>query len=83
MTSVQRFARFVALLTFAGVWLWIGPTRACGADPQPGLVFTSQGKSARINLDGIGLQYFNFSVPNQATWQPGPLLPRGQRADWT
>jgi Tol biopolymer transport system component len=52
-------------------------TRA--AESQPQILFTSQGKSGRINLDGTGEQYFNFSVPNQALWQPGPIFPDGKR----
>jgi hypothetical protein len=36
-------------------------------------------KSARINIDGSGEQYFNFSVPNQAIWQPEPIFPNGKR----
>jgi hypothetical protein len=41
--------------------------------------FTSQGKTAIINADGTGLRYFDFKVPNQATWQPGPVFPDGRR----
>src|SRR5258707_4944122 len=41
--------------------------------------FTSQGKTALMNADGTGLRYFNFDVPNQATWQPGPFLYDGRR----
>src|SRR5437867_2571865 len=43
------------------------------------LFFTSQGKTALMNADGTGLRYFNFNVPNQATWQPGPFLADGRR----
>ncbi len=42
--------------------------------------FTSQGRTAVMNADGSGLRYFNFNVPNQATWQPGPILSDGRRA---
>lgn len=41
--------------------------------------FTSQGKTALMNSDGTGLRYFDFKVPNQATWQPGPFLSDGRR----
>jgi len=41
--------------------------------------FTSQGKTALMNADGTGLRYFDFKVPNQATWQPGPIFPDGHR----
>jgi len=41
--------------------------------------FTSQGKTALMNADGTGLRYFDFNVPAQATWQPGPFLSDGRR----
>ena len=43
------------------------------------LFFTSQGRTALINGDGTGLRYFDFKVPGQITWQPGPLLSDGRR----
>src|SRR5689334_17758819 len=54
-------------------------TTGIKAAPQERLFFTSQGKTAVINADGTGLRYFDFNVPNQATWQPGPFLSDGQR----
>jgi TolB protein len=48
-------------------------------EKRPQLLFTSQGKSARINIDGGGEKYFEFSIPNQATWQPGPIFPDGRK----
>ncbi len=41
--------------------------------------FVSQGRTAMMNADGSGLRYFDFKVPNQATWQPGPFLSDGRR----
>src|SRR5258707_10442445 len=41
--------------------------------------FTSQGKTALMNDDGTGLRYFDFKIPGQATWQPGPFLSDGRR----
>jgi TolB protein len=32
-----------------------------------------------MKADGTGLRYFDFKVPNQATWQPGPFLSDGRR----
>jgi TolB protein len=32
-----------------------------------------------IRTDGSGLRYFQFDVPGQATWQPGPIFPDGRR----
>lgn len=43
------------------------------------LFFTSQGRTAVINADGTGLRYFDFKVPKQVTWQPGPFLSDGGR----
>jgi Tol biopolymer transport system component len=53
--------------------------RSHGPSAPPRLFFTSQGKTALINADGTGLRYFDFKVPNQATWQPGPFLSDGRR----
>ena len=48
--------------------------------PAPGrLLFTSQGKIGIVNADGSGLRYFDFQVPGQATWQPGPIFDDGKR----
>jgi TolB protein len=41
--------------------------------------FTSQGKTALVNADGGDLRYFDFKVPGQATWQPGPSFADGRR----
>ncbi len=43
------------------------------------LFFTTQGRTAVINADGTGLRYFDFKVPEQVTWQPGPFLSDGRR----
>ena len=45
----------------------------------PRFFFTSQGKTGITGVDGSGLRYFDFQVPGQATWQPGPLFSDGQR----
>ena len=41
--------------------------------------FTSQGKTGIIKADGTGAKYFDFQVPGQATWQPGPSFSDGRR----
>jgi TolB protein len=41
--------------------------------------FTSCGRTAVMNADGTGLRYFDFQVPDQVTWQPGPFLSDGRR----
>lgn len=43
------------------------------------LLYTTQGRSARIDVAGAHQQYFDFKVPGQATWQPGPIFPDGRR----
>jgi hypothetical protein len=79
MTSLPRreCSSILLAVTYGSLWLPLGG--ACGAESRPQLLFTSQGKTARINVDGSGQKYFNFSVPNQATWQPGPIFPNGKR----
>jgi Tol biopolymer transport system component len=54
------------------------PAAACMPSPAV-LLYVTQGKAARINVDGAGQQYFEFDVPNQATWQPGPVFPSGKQ----
>jgi len=49
------------------------------AKQQARLLFTTQGGTAIINADGTGLRYFDFQVPDQVTWQPGPFLSDGRR----
>ena len=55
--------------------------RACddSASKAARLLFTSRGKSAIVDADGANLRYFDFNVPNQATWQPGSLFLDGRR----
>jgi TolB protein len=43
------------------------------------IFFTSQGKTGMVNADGTDLRYFEFDVPNQATWQPCGFLSDGKR----
>src|SRR6266566_3973999 len=43
------------------------------------ILFTSQGKAGIVDADGSRLRYFDFQVPGQATWQPGPSFPDGKR----
>src|SRR5436190_8259266 len=47
--------------------------------PPARLLFTSQGKTGIVDADGRRLRYFDFQVPDQATWQPGPSFPDGKR----
>jgi Tol biopolymer transport system component len=54
-------------------------TKSDGSTRPARLLFTSQGKTALINLDGSGLRYLEFDVPNQATWQPGGFFSDGKR----
>jgi Tol biopolymer transport system component len=43
------------------------------------LFFTSQGRTALIHADGSNLRYFDFQIPRQVSWQPGPFLTDGRR----
>lgn len=72
--------RYTLLCLAVQIGLLAGAADAArGAAPQLQILFTTQGKTARINIDGSGLRYFDFDVPNQATWQPGPIFPDGNR----
>lgn len=42
------------------------------------LVFSSGGKTAMIRADGSDLEWLEFQVPGQATWQVGELFPDGR-----
>src|SRR5262245_13247224 len=53
--------------------------RADESTAGPRILFTSQGKSAVMHSDGSGLRYFDFKIPNQATWQPAGEFPDGRR----
>jgi len=70
-----------ALLSPALAALLPAWARGEGEAPQGSarLFFTSQGKTAIVNADGSGLKYFDFQVPGQATWQPGPSFADGKR----
>ena len=52
---------------------------ASSAASRQRLFFTSQGKTVLINADGSGQHAFEFKVPEQVTWQPGPFLSDGKR----
>lgn len=41
--------------------------------------FVSHGMTGIINADGTGLRYFEFEIPKQVTWQPGPIFSDGRR----
>lgn len=43
------------------------------------LLFLSQGKTAKIDIDGTDEEAFEFDVPNQVTWQPGPVFSDNKR----
>jgi Tol biopolymer transport system component len=55
------------------------PSPAAPPSPTAAFLFTSQGKTGMILADGTGLRYFDFDVPKQATWQPGPFFSDGRR----
>jgi Tol biopolymer transport system component len=81
VTAITR-RTLLALIPSAGCAL-AGIETAIGSpfprNPRPRLFFTSQGKTAVINADGTGLQYFDFKIKDQVTWQPGPFFSDGKR----
>ncbi len=42
-------------------------------------LFTSQGKTGIVNVDGSGLHFFDFNKPGQVTWQPGGSFDDGRK----
>jgi len=69
---------------FATATLSMADRGSIGAEPSPTVSsrrigFTSKGRTATLHADGSGLRYFDFDVPDQVTWQPGPVFPDGQR----
>ena len=60
--------------------------RAAGVQPaarqqgakQGRFFFTSQGKTVMMNVDGAGLRYLDFDVPNQASVQPVDFFSDGR-----
>ncbi len=73
--------RFVVQLTLGSVGAacgcqWAGSRRRAERNR---LFFTSAGRTCLIASDGSGFRTFEFDVPNQATWQPGPAFSDGRR----
>src|SRR5262245_26127631 len=79
MKSDRRYEISIILVAAISSIYWSPLEGARAAESKLQLLYTTQGKSARIKVDGSGQQYFKFSVPNQATWQPGPIFPDGKR----
>jgi len=77
----REFLALVALTSaFSGTSCrQLSPAPESGTSRLGRFFFTSQGKTAVMNADGMGLRYFDFKVPNQVTWQPGPFLSDGRR----
>ena len=72
----RQFLRTAALTPFLAVAARstsMADRPASGSGPTR-FFFTSQGKTAMMNVDGSGLRYLEFDVPNQATWQPGSFF---------
>jgi Tol biopolymer transport system component len=57
----------------------IVPAKSSTIAAIPRFFFTSEGKTGITGIDGSGLRYFDFEVPGQATWQPGPSFSDGRR----
>jgi hypothetical protein len=77
----RQFLKWIALHpVLAGVSCHSHRTApGAGAVRPSRFFFVSQGRTAIMHADGTGLRYFDFKVPNQATWQPGPLFSDGKR----
>ena len=69
---------FLALIAAASVAMLLCDIADAASATPARILFTSQGKSAVINADGSSLKYFDFKVPGQATWQPGPIFSDGR-----
>jgi Tol biopolymer transport system component len=78
MSSRRNFIQMIGFGA-AGAALGCRTSPATQTKNSNRFLFTSQGKTGMINADGTGLRYFDFEVPNQATWQPGPFLADGRR----
>ena len=79
-------ARFFLLTFILGLFIirgLIADDATVSANPSssavPRFFFTSQGKTGITGIDGSGLRYFDFQMPGQATWQPGPSFSDGRR----
>src|SRR5262249_49090190 len=74
---------FLALAALSPAFVnFAEPARAAEnreSTPPARLLFASQGKTGIVNDDGSGLRYFDFQVPGQASWQPGPGFADGKR----
>jgi TolB protein len=57
----------------------LSPAPGSGTSRVGRFFFVSQGMTAVMNTDGTGLRHFDFRMPNQVTWQPGPFLSDGRR----
>ena len=64
--------------TSASLLASVGCRHRLGVAAAPRLFFTSDGRTAVIRADGSDLRYFDFQLPGQATWQPGPFLSDGR-----
>src|SRR5258708_4851677 len=79
-----RCRDFLALAVLSPTLFYFYGVGAAAAEnsestPRTSILFTSQGKSGIVDADGSRLRYFDFQVPGQATWQPGPSFPDGNR----
>jgi len=77
----RKFVQIAAAAATAGTANWLSHGQALADDKErpARLLFTSQGRTGIVNVDGSELRYFDFDVPNQATWQPALVFPDGQR----
>jgi Tol biopolymer transport system component len=79
--SRRQFCALAALppLSAALSPAWAIARDARSGAPPPRFFFTSNGRTGIVGVDGSGLRYFDFNMPGQATWQPGPMFADGRR----
>lgn len=70
----RDFLRLSALAAAAAL-----PFATQAQEPPQRLLFTSAGKTCLIHADGAGFRTFEFSMPDQVTWQPCGCFSDGRR----
>lgn len=70
--------KFLGAMAATGV-AWGGTTLAAEFQRRSRLLFTSQGKTGVVDPVDGAVRYLDLDVPKQATWQPGPAFPDGER----
>lgn len=75
----REFLAVAALSPIASAAIARGARAARVAPSTDRLLFTSRGRTGLADVESGRVRYFDFDVPGQATWQPGPVFPDGRR----